>query len=155
MDWRWPRNSTKELHWLFTKEIIALTISPAFSSRLLFYPRLTVIYVLVFLPSAVLFDKKTFISLSNITKPSLKKHSLIVDFLFLFKLKIIPNYRSRCASIRFLEGIGNYPIRLVSLTKSECFNPSLLRKSCRKKSLQRKQKAYPIWKLERSDNDPV
>ena len=38
-----------------------------------FYPRPTVIYVLVFLPSVVSFYKKTSISLSNITKPSLKK----------------------------------------------------------------------------------
>ena len=33
-----------------------------------FYPRPTVIYVLVFLPSVVLFYKKHSISLSNITK---------------------------------------------------------------------------------------
>ena len=48
-------NSTKKLYWLFTKEIIALTTSPTSLSRLIFYPRPTVIYVLVFLPSIVSF----------------------------------------------------------------------------------------------------
>ena len=117
-------------------EIIALTTSPTFSSRLIFYPRPTLIYVQLFLPSAVLFYQKTFISLSNITKPYLRNiSSIIVDFLFSVKLKIIPNYRSRCVSIRFLERIDSYPIRLVSLSESERSNPSLLRKSCRKKSV--------------------
>ena len=51
------------------------------------------------------------------------------------KLKIVPKYRSRCVSIRFLERIDSYPIRLVSLSESERSNPSLLRKSCRKKSV--------------------
>ena len=83
------------------KNALALTTWPTFSSRLFFYSRPTVIYVRVFLPLAVLFYEKTFISLSNSTKPS-----LIVDFLFSFKLKIIPNYPSRCVSIRFLERIG-------------------------------------------------
>ena len=58
---------------------------------------------------------------------------MIVSFLFSFKLKIIPNYRSRCVSIRFSERIDSYPIRLVSLSESELSNPSPLRKSCRKK----------------------
>ena len=43
-------NSTKKLYWLFTKEIFALTTSPASLSRLIFYPRPSVIYALVFLP---------------------------------------------------------------------------------------------------------
>ena len=117
-------------------EIIALTTSPTFLSRLIFYPRPTLIYVQLFLPSAVLFYQKTFISLSNITKPYLRNiSSIIVDLLFSVKLKIIPNYRSRCVSIRFLERIDSYPIRLVSLSESERSNPSLLRKSCRKKSV--------------------
>ena len=38
-----------------------------------FYPRPSVIYVLVFLPSVVSFLWKTFISWSNIAKPLLKK----------------------------------------------------------------------------------
>ena len=125
-------------------EIIALTTSPTFLSRLIFYPRTTLIYVQLFLPSAVLFYKKTFISLSNITKPSLKNISLIiVDFFFSVKLKIIPNYRSRCVSIRFLERIDSYPIRLVSLSESERSNPSLLRKSCRKKSVPMETETEP------------
>ena len=57
-----------------------LTTLPTFSSRLLFYSRPTVIYVLVFLPSAVLSDKKTFISLSSSTKPSFKKHFINCGF---------------------------------------------------------------------------
>ena len=72
VDWRWPCNSTKQLCWFFTKEIIALTNSPTFSSRLIFYSRPTVIYVLVFLPSAVLFYQKTFISFHEQT--FIKKH---------------------------------------------------------------------------------
>ena len=65
-------NSTKKLYWLFTKEIIALTTYPTSLSRLIFYPRPTVIYFLVFLPSIVSFYKKTSISLSNMTKPFTK-----------------------------------------------------------------------------------
>ena len=130
-------NSTKKLYWLFTKEVIALTTSPTCLSRRIFYPRPTVIYVLVFFPSFVSFYKKTFISLSNITKRSLKKHLLIlvVGFPFSFKLKIILKYCPRCVSIRFLEGIDSYPIRLVSLSESERSSPSRLWKSCRKKSV--------------------
>ena len=136
MDWRWPSNSTKQLCWLFTKEIIALTNLPTFLSRLIFYPRPTVIYVLLFLPSPVLFCQKPFISLTKITKPFLKNISLIiVDFLFSFKLKIIPNYCSRCVSIRFLKRIDSYPIHLVSLSESERSNSSLFWKTCRKKSV--------------------
>ena len=106
-----------------------LTTLPTFSSRLLFYPRPTVIYVLVFLPSAVLSDKKTFISLSSSTKPSFKKH--FINILFSFKPKTIPNYRSRCVSIRFLERIDSYLIRLESLSESERSNHSPLRKSAK------------------------
>ena len=59
--------------------------------------------------------------------------SIIVSFLFSFKLKIIPNYRSRCVSIRFLGRIDSYPIRPVSLSESERSDPSPLHKSGRKK----------------------
>ena len=58
--------------------------------------------------------------------------SIIVSFLFSFKLKIIPSYRSRCVSIRFLERLDSYPIRLVSFSELERSNPSPLRKSCLK-----------------------
>ena len=58
-----------------------------------------------------------------------------MDFLFSFKLKIIPNYRSRRVSIRFLERIDSYPKRPVSLSESERSNPSPLQKSCRKISV--------------------
>ena len=103
-------NSTKKLYWLFTKEIIALATLPTSLSRIIFYLRPTVIYVLVFLPSVVLFYKKTCISLSNITRPSLKKHFInTCGVLFSFRLKIIRRYRSRCVSIRFLEGNDNTP----------------------------------------------
>ena len=78
MDWWWPRNSTKQLYWLFTKEINALTTSPNFSNRLISYPRPTVIYILVFLPSVVLYDKKTFISLSN--KNPIRYENIILCF---------------------------------------------------------------------------
>ena len=122
----------------------------------MFYPGPAVICVLVFLPSALLFYKETSISLSDITKPSLKTISLILlGFLFSFKLKIIPNHRPRCVSIRFLERIDSYPIRLVSLSESERSNPSPLWKSCRKNWFQWKQKTYPSWKLERGNSDPV
>ena len=40
--------------------------------------------------------------------------------------KIKPNYHSICVSIRFLERIDCYPIRLVSLSESERSNPSPL-----------------------------
>ena len=56
-------------------------------------------YTLLFLLSVVSFYKKTFISLSNINKPSLKK-LFIVGFLFSYNLKIIPNYCLRCISTR-------------------------------------------------------
>ena len=92
----------------------------AFLLQLMFYSRQTIIYVLLFLPSVVSFYKKTFISLSNITKPSLKNILLIiVGCLSSFKLKIIPNYCSRCVSIRFLEQIDSYMLRLVSLSESK------------------------------------
>ena len=121
---------------MFTKKITALTTLPTSLSRLIFYPRPTAIYALVLLHSNVLFYKKISISLSNITKPSLIYISLIiVGFLFSFKLKIIPNYCSRCVSISFSERIDSYPIHLVSLSESERSNPSLLWKSCRKKSV--------------------
>ena len=127
-------NSTKKLQWLFKRDYCANYFTYFFIAQLIFYPKPTVIYVLVFLP--VSFYEKTFISLSNITKPSLKNISLIiVSFLFSFKLKIIPNYRSRCVSISFSERIDSYPIHLVSLSESERSNPSLLWKSCRKKSV--------------------
>ena len=58
---------------------------------------------------------------------------VIVGFLFLFKLKLIPNYHSRCISMRFLEWVNDYPIRLVSLSEYERSNPSPLRNSYRKK----------------------
>ena len=75
--------------------------------------------------------------------------------MFSFKLKIIPNDRSRYVSSRFLERNDSYPIRLVSLFESECSNPSPLRKSCRKNLFQWKQKAYPVRKLEQRDSDPL
>ena len=78
-----------------------------------------------------------------------------MDFLFLFKLKIIPNCRSRCVCIRFLERMDSYRIRLVSLSESERFNPLRNESDAEKNLFQWKQKVYPIWKLERSDNDPV
>ena len=56
---------------------------------------------------------------------------IIVSFLFSFKLTI-SNYGSRCVSIRFLERIDSYLIRLVSFSESQRSNPSPLRKSCLK-----------------------
>ena len=71
---RTSSNSTKQLYWLFAKEIIGLTTSPTSLSRLIFYPRPAVSYIMVFLLLVVSFYKKTSISSSNITKPLLKKH---------------------------------------------------------------------------------
>ena len=94
VDWRWPRNSTKQLYWLFTKKIIAQTTSPTSLSRLTFYPRLTVIYILVFLPSVVYrFIKKN---------PFLYQNLLNLHF---FKKHFINNCKfSRGEVIKFLEG---------------------------------------------------
>ena len=99
-------NSTKKIYWLFTKEIITLATSATSSSWFIFYHSPTVIYILVILLQLFRFIKETSISLSNITKPSLKKISW---YLFSLKLKIILNYCSLCVSVRFLEQI--YPIR--------------------------------------------
>ena len=141
-------NSTMKLHWLFTKEMIARTTSPTSLWPLIFYSRPTVIYLLVFLPSVVSFYKKTSIS-SNITKPSLKNISLmLVGFLFSFKLKIIPNYCSRCIFIRFLERIDSSPIRLIHLSESERSNPSPLWKSWRKKSVPMETEGLSDMKIE-------
>ena len=65
-------NSTKKLHWLFTKEIIALITSPTSLSQLVFHPRPTVIYDLVFLSSVVSFIKK--FPLLSQTLLFIKKH---------------------------------------------------------------------------------
>ena len=79
----------------------------------------------MFLLSAALFDKKlSFLYQAVVLNLHSKNISLIVDFLFLFKLKTIPNHCSRRVSIRFLELIESYPIRLVSLSGSERSNPS-------------------------------
>ena len=48
---------------------------------------------------------------------------ILEGFLFSFKLKIIPNYRSRCVFIWLLD---SYPIRILSFTESERSNPHLL-----------------------------
>ena len=99
-----------------------------------FYPRPTVSYVLVFLHSVVSFYKKLSFLFQTLLNLHWKNISLIiVSFLFSFKLKIIPNYCSRCVSIRFLERIDSYPIRPVSLSESERSDPSPLHKSGRKK----------------------
>ena len=114
-------------------------------SRLIFYPRPTVIYVPVFLPSVDSFYKKL---LSNITKLSLKKNFSFVGFLFSFKLQIILNYRSRCVSITFLEGIYSYWIRLVLLSESERSNPSPFTKIMPKKICpngNRRSIRYESW----------
>ena len=55
-------------------------------------------------------------------------------FWFPFQLKVILKYRSRGVSIKFLERINSYLTCLVSILESERSTPSLLRKSCRKKS---------------------
>ena len=80
---------------------------------------------------------------------------ILVRCSFLFKLKIIANYCSRCGSIRFLERMESYPMRFVSLSGSELSNPSLYENHAEKNPFQWKQKSYPIWKLEWSDSDPV
>ena len=76
------------------------------------------------------FIKKLSFLYQTLLNLPLKKNSsfIIVGFLFSFKLQILRNYRYRCVSIRFLERIDSYPIRLVSLSESERSNPSPLRK---------------------------
>ena len=66
---------------------------------------------------------------------------------------IIPNYRSRCVSIRFLEQIESH--RIVSLSELKHSNPSPLWKSCSKNMFQWKQNTYLVQKLERSGSNPV
>ena len=129
---------------MFTKNIIALI----FLLRVIFYSRPTVIYILIFLTSLVLFYKKTSISLSNITKPSLINISLIiVGFLLSFKLKIIPIHRSRWFLLGFWS--GSIAIRYVSYHFQNLSVPTPLRYEdySEKNSFQWKQKAYPISKL--------
>ena len=83
--------------------------------------------------SCVSFYKKLSFLFQTLLNLHWKNISLIiVSYLFSFKLKI-SNYGSRCVSIRFLERIDSYLIRLVSLSKLEHSNPSPLRKSCRNK----------------------
>ena len=62
-------NSTKQLYWLFTKEIIALTTLLTSLLQLMFYFRPTVIirFWCFYLQSFP--EKNTFISLSNIASP--------------------------------------------------------------------------------------
>ena len=92
-----------------------------------FYPRLAVIYVLVILHSVASFYKKRSFLYQTLLNLHLKKH-----FIKNCKFSVF-TYRSRCVSIRFLERVDSYPICLVSLSESECSNPSPLRKSYRKK----------------------
>ena len=73
-------------------------------------------------------------------------------FWFPFQLKVILKYRSRGVSIKFLERINSYLTCLVSILESERSTPSLLRKSCRKKSCL---VVYLTRKLERSDGDTI
>ena len=80
---------------------------------------------------------------------------ILVGVLFSFKHKIIPNNRSICVSIRFLEQIDCYPIRLVSLSESERSTPLRYENHAEKSPSQWKQKVYPIWKLEWGESDPV
>ena len=89
-------NSTKKLYWLFSKEITTLTSYPTSLSRLIFYIRPTVIYVLVFLTSVVSFYKK--LRFLYQTWPFTKHYQTITDSVNSnsSKLKIIPNYRSIC-----------------------------------------------------------
>ena len=113
-----------------------------------FYPRLTVSHVLVFLHSVISFYKTLSFLYQTLLNLYWKNISLIiVSFLFTFKLKIIPNYCSRCVSIRFLERIDSYPIRLVSLSESERSNLSSLRKSCRKKYVPMETEALSDMKI--------
>ena len=121
-----------------------------------FHPRATLSYVLVFLHSVVSFYKTLWFLFQTLLNLHWKNVSLItVSFLFLFKLKIIPNYRSRCISIRFLEWINSYPIRLVSLSESECFNPSPLQKLCRKNYVPMETEGLSDMKIGTEHNDPV
>ena len=74
----------------------------------------------------------------------------------LFKLKIIPNYCSRSVSIRFLEPIDSYPIRLTSLSESERFQPLSVTKIMPEKIGSNGNKTSPIWTFKISDiNNPI
>ena len=74
-------NSTKKLYWLFPKEITTLTSYPTSLSRLIFYIRPTVIYVLVFLTSVVSFYKK--LQFLYQTWPFTKHYQTITDSVFI------------------------------------------------------------------------
>ena len=127
--------SSPEFHWtddeirLLLEATQNLNVEKYYKKITRFYPRPSLSYVLVFLHSVVSFYKKLSFLFQTLLNLHWKNISLIiVSFLFSFKLKIIPNYCSRCVYIRFLEWINSYPIRLVSLSESERSNPSPLRK---------------------------
>ena len=104
----------------------------------------------MFLPSVVSFYKKTSISLSNITKPSLKK-----TFCFHLNRKwypiIVPcvlplGFWSESIAIRYAS--YHFQNRSVPI-------PLHYENNAEKNQFQWKQKVYPIWKLEQSDSDPT
>ena len=114
---------------------------------MIFYPRPTVIYILVFLPSAVLFYQKTFISLSNITKPSLKKHFINncgLIFCFHLNSKSYPIIVPDVFPLGFWS--GSIAIRYASYHAQNRSVPTPLRyeNHAEKNLFQWKQKAYPI-----------
>ena len=128
-------------------EIIALTTSPTFLSRLIFYPRPTLIYVQLFLPSAILFYQKTFISLSNITKPSLKKHFINnCGLIFCFHLNsksyliIVPDV----FPLGFWSGLIAIRYALYHFQNRSVPTPLRYENHAEKNLFQWKQKVYPI-----------
>ena len=106
-----------------------------------FYPRPTVIYVLVFLPSVVSFYKKLLFlyqTLLNLKKS--KSYPVIVPDVFPLGLWSRP-IATRYISYHFQNRGVPTPLRYENHAEKNMF--------------QWKQKAYPIWKLERSHSDPV
>ena len=114
-----------------------------------FYPRPTVIYVLVFLHSIVSFYKKLSFLYHSYYQTLLNLHYnnislIIVSFLFSFKLEIIPNtvpdvFPLACRS-------GSIAIRCTSYHFQNRNVPTPLRyeNHAEKNMFQWKQKAYPI-----------
>ena len=106
-----------------------------------FYPRPTVIYVLVFLPSVVSFCKKLLFlyqTLLNLKKS--KSYPIIVSDVFPLGLWSRP-IALGCISYHFQNRSVPTPLRYENHAEKNMF--------------QWKQKAYPILKLERRHSDPV
>ena len=131
----------KELNWIFTKEIIVLTAS---LSWFIFYD----IFILIFIK---LYEKIFIIKLGRLS--FVKNHFISIYF----SLTVI-SYSSIVPNV-FPLGFsrGSIAIQYVSYYfQNQCVLARLRYENRVEKYLVWwKQKAYPIWKLERSHINPV